>query len=1267
MAKDKSKKKVPFNVFRKGIAGAIIGATILASGVTLAACGKQGANGKDGTTWKAGTSYTEFANAKVGDFFIDTDDYILYQKTETEWVVVMENYGRPAQTPTFAVNEEGYWTVNGESTGVKATGESGAKWHHGAVAPTTEGNVGDYYLDTVTYDIYEKKAEGWTKIANIKSSSEEDEAAKKAIGEHYMISDGLTEMASNAVELAVDEDKGIAYACYLASNTALGEATSLVKIAKFNILQPTNVEWIEVFNRSTDFGGQALLECNIIDLNSTTVRVFAVNKQTWKYYYKDVNKSTNAVGALKEVMFKTNDNSDAVEFSKTTVNQYIASIGGKSFGELQTTTKMIEVDGYFYTTAVGGAGTTNVLFLKSADGATWTLQSVIRQTTNYEAMLAHHDGKFWVFSRNGATTPTTATHQNLMYSEDGITWTKSNLALTTSDTRPYLFNYQGDLYLAYSSPLSTDYSTIRNWRCNIHIGKIVSYEDEDGTIKQTFQEIVYKESKFGIVYYALHDWYGNMVMLYSSGEMHPTEGLMGSWSQGKDCLNYTIIHSQEPELSFKKLEEITITALPNVTAYNVGDTFDKTGLTIKAKYNNGSYQTITTGYTVSSPDMSTTGTKEIVVSYQGKTATFEITVTEVEKVLQSIEITAQPTKRAYVLNETFNPAGLVVVARYNVGAQKTLTSTEYSVSAPDMTTTGTKTITVTYLEGGTTKTATFEITVSEELLEYVALDSIEANGTQYLDTGYKTKENTRVVVRMEKPDDAVVNSAGRWLFSSASSGLSRNYGFCIKQNGAYVLDIGGTRYQTGTVNWQDGENVVEIGNGVFTINGGALVDGLSVTAPPSASTSNLYFFNSPTTSATDYLPATIYEISIYEGDTLVMHLIPAQQPDDGQKIGFYDTVSQTWRFSANATNFAEGQAAVAKTLSDIQVTTHPTTTTYALGQVFDPTGLAVTATFEGGTTKVLNSTEYQLSAPDMSTAGQKTIEVTCTIGEVTKTTTFNITVENVEKQVTSISVATMPTKTAYDLNSTFDPEGLVIKVNYNIGAAETITNYTLSSPDLTTSGTKTVTATYEVGDQTYTTTFEITVNELPYAQLDYVTGTGAQYIDTGITLKANTKVVITMDKPSDNSLGNGWVVNAGGSTKAFGFCIQAGGAYVLDIGGTRYQTGTVNWQEGKNTITIGNGEFAINGGALVTGLNVTATQKVNAQKVMLFTSSATTNNTYIATNIYSIAIYEGDTLVMNLVPAQRKADNKVGFYDTVKGAFVFTSASGGADYVAPVA
>ncbi len=74
--------------------------------------------------------------------------------------------------------------------------------------------------------------------------------------------------------------------------------------------------------------------------------------------------------------------------------------------------------------------------------------------------------------------------------------------------------------------------------------------------------------------------------------------------------------------------------------------------------------------------------------------------------LESIAVTAAPTKTAYVVDETFDAAGLVVTATYSDGTTAPVAA---EVTAPDMTTAGTKTVTVTF-EG---KTASFEITVTE--------------------------------------------------------------------------------------------------------------------------------------------------------------------------------------------------------------------------------------------------------------------------------------------------------------------------------------------------------------------------------------------------------------------------------------------------------------------------------------------------------------------------------------------------------------------------
>lgn len=60
--------------------------------------------------------------------------------------------------------------------------------------------------------------------------------------------------------------------------------------------------------------------------------------------------------------------------------------------------------------------------------------------------------------------------------------------------------------------------------------------------------------------------------------------------------------------------------------YENGSTFKPDGLTLTATYSDGSTKNITEGYTVGNVDLSTVGNSVLTVSYEGKTATADITV-----------------------------------------------------------------------------------------------------------------------------------------------------------------------------------------------------------------------------------------------------------------------------------------------------------------------------------------------------------------------------------------------------------------------------------------------------------------------------------------------------------------------------------------------------------------------------------------------------------------------------------------------------------------
>lgn len=81
-----------------------------------------------------------------------------------------------------------------------------------------------------------------------------------------------------------------------------------------------------------------------------------------------------------------------------------------------------------------------------------------------------------------------------------------------------------------------------------------------------------------------------------------------------------------------------------------------------------------------------------------------------EPTLSSIAVTTAPTKTTYDAGEQFNVSGMVVTATYSDATTKTVTG--YTVSPAGFLTAEDEAVTVSYTEGGVTKTATQAITVT---------------------------------------------------------------------------------------------------------------------------------------------------------------------------------------------------------------------------------------------------------------------------------------------------------------------------------------------------------------------------------------------------------------------------------------------------------------------------------------------------------------------------------------------------------------------------
>ncbi|WP_286735236.1 bacterial Ig-like domain-containing protein [Intestinimonas sp. UBA1698] len=209
---------------------------------------------------------------------------------------------------------------------------------------------------------------------------------------------------------------------------------------------------------------------------------------------------------------------------------------------------------------------------------------------------------------------------------------------------------------------------------------------------------------------------------------------------------------------------VAVTHAPTKTAYNVGETFDPTGLVVTATYADGTTEDVTDGCTFS-PTVMAANTTAVTIKYQraGVTVTTTQAVTVLE--LSSISVKTAPTKTAYYIGESFNAAGMVIEATMSNGTKKTVTGWTYTPSGA-LSKTDTA-VTISYTENGVTKTCTQAITIR-------TLSSITVS-TAPTKTAYKYGEkfsSAGMVITAKYSDNATRVVTG-WTYSPTGAlGLS---------------------------------------------------------------------------------------------------------------------------------------------------------------------------------------------------------------------------------------------------------------------------------------------------------------------------------------------------------------------------------------------------------------------------------------------------------------------------------------------------------------
>ena len=241
---------------------------------------------------------------------------------------------------------------------------------------------------------------------------------------------------------------------------------------------------------------------------------------------------------------------------------------------------------------------------------------------------------------------------------------------------------------------------------------------------------------------------------YSDGTSHEISNytysphVVSSASDTEVTITYT-----EDGITKTAIQDITVGNTPNLVSiavstpptkviYKAGEYFDPSGMVVTATFDNGTTKNVS-GYTYSPTRTLQQDDSVITISYTKKGVTKTTTQNITVVYLTSIAITNPPTYTSYYDDEIFNTAGMEVTANYSDSTSAVITT--YSVSPSGALPYGTTSVTISYSEGGITKTTTQDVTVSIRTYDYTNSTVITSGGTYNLSGLGATHRNIRVI------------------------------------------------------------------------------------------------------------------------------------------------------------------------------------------------------------------------------------------------------------------------------------------------------------------------------------------------------------------------------------------------------------------------------------------------------------------------------------------------------------------------------------------
>ncbi len=522
----------------------------------------------------------------------------------------------------------------------------------------------------------------------------------------------------------------------------------------------------------------------------------------------------------------------------------------------------------------------------------------------------------------------------------------------------------------------------------------------------------------------------------------------------------------DKKMFVRKTESIEIVEAPEKTEYHVGDDFDKGSMKIKAVYTDGGYAIIPVKDRMISYEFSAVSdASPVTVTYNGKTASLNVKVTEAPATLETIAVKdgAKLFLKQYSLTKTLTP-GAKLVLTYSNDTTAEVDLKLDMISGYTNETVGDKKATVTYKE----KTCEIGYTVAA-YDETSTLQGIK----------YNFPENTKegVSVELERTDADGLKAL--WdIDKSVSAIIGKTNGDLVTINGETVSSL---------TKKKEGQTVPNVSR--MYVYGGKL--GFHI-------------------DDADYM-ATVKngaEICLLPGFAW-----PASEND-------------AWGGASNPSSYSIIENAVVtepmyfcfkngvsnKVIDSVEFKGTPKADYYK-DDVINVAGLTLEVNYKGLPKEIVPVT-VEMCSYDFSTAGEQTV----TVSYEGKTFTFKVTVAAVK--LTGIKIGTEPTKKQYDfgIDNELDTAGLAVYSVYDNEVEEIIdiASLEISGFDSRKFGKQTITVKY--GE--FTKTFEIEVinkSKNKFLSIEY--GTAAMSYETS---QHNSLVITFVMNGVYDKLGSFW-------------------------------------------------------------------------------------------------------------------------------------------------